>query len=404
MRDVIQSWISVPHLAKQIIAQIQFSLHVPLQVVSDVIASSNGVVVEQDFYKDVNTPDRKWAQTCYMKWWLSSRLDSGGDATFFTEESFAFNKHVDDFSKTSRDMGVWKSGSIADPVTRELPATVDDLHGRFSRLVACYLIYRNGSKKELYREAFKFGITLSDEAPENPLRYWIVYMIALMGSVWVGVHASAIGYDLVTGNGLKMAQDPNLALKWVMYSVTNFGLAIIVILLLRFLASSLKSDVGESHLVTYCWTFLVAFLVGPAGLTIAAHFFAPNRANEPLYLLYYDMLNWGLGPALVCVYISYYLDRQTYADLPNIVHSFGTLGWRLVNCFGFAATTLFLLLPPLLAIQGSPGAAWNEYKLRFVASGATFCVALGLALAAQFALRKTGEGEAAARVTAAGRI
>ena len=70
------------------------------------------------------------------------------------------------------------------------------------------------------------------------------------------------------------------------------------------------------------------------------------------------------------------LDRQTCADLPNIVHSVGTLGWRLVNCFGFAATTLFVLLPPLLAIQGSPGAVWNEYKLRFVASGATFCVAL----------------------------
>jgi hypothetical protein len=80
-----------------------------------------------------------------------------------------------------------------------------------------------------------------------------------MGSVWVGVHASAIGYDVVTGNGWKM-QDPNLALNWVMCSATNFGLAIIVILLLRFLASSLESDIGKSH-----WTFLVAFLVGPAG-------------------------------------------------------------------------------------------------------------------------------------------
>jgi hypothetical protein len=400
MRTVIQSWISVPHLAKKIIAQIQFALRVPLQVVSDVIASSNGVVAEQDFHKDVNTPDRKWAQTCYMKWWLTTRLNSGGDATFFTEESFAFNKHVDEFSKTSRDMGAWKSGSVVDPVTRELPAAVDDLHGRFSRLVACYLIYRNGSKKELYREACKFGITLSDEAPENPLRYWIVYMIALMGSVWVGVHASAIGYDLVTGNGWK-TQDPYLALNWVMYSATNFGLAIIVILLLRFLVSSLESDIGRSHLVTYCWTFLAAFLVGPAGLTIAAHFFAHNHANEPLYLLYYHMLNWGLGPALVCVYISYYLDRQTCADLPNIVHSVGTLGWRLVNCFGFAATTLFVLLPPLLAIQGSPEYTWDEHKLRFVASGATFCVALGLALAAQFALRGTGEGKAQACVTAA---
>jgi hypothetical protein len=76
----------------------------------------------------------------------------------------------------------------------------------------------------------------------------------------------------------------------------------------------------------------------------------------------------------------------------------------LLNCFGFAALNLFLLLPPLLALPASPDEVlWTEYKLRFVASGATFCVALGLALAAQFALRKTGEAKAAARVAAGGR-
>jgi len=35
-----------------------------------------------------------------------------------------------------------------------------------------------------------------------------------------------------------------------------------------------------------------------------------------------------------------------------------------------------------------PDASWDSAKLRFVATGTTFCVALGLALAAQFALRK----------------
>jgi len=259
------------------------------------------------------------------------------------------------------------------------------------------LIYRNGSKKELYQEALEFGVTLSDEAPENPLRHWIVYMIALMGSVYIGVHASAIGYDLLAGNGFNLRQDPDLALRWVMYSASNFGLAIIAILLLRFLASSLESAGRESHLVTYCWTFLVAFLVGPAGLTIVAHFCAAKYADVPLYWLYYTMLKWGLGPALVSVYISYYLDRQTYADLPNIVHSARTIGWRLLNCFGFALITLVVLLPPLMAIslQGS-NVAWSVEKLRFVASGATFFVALGLALAAQFALRASGEVRAVA--------
>jgi hypothetical protein len=99
-----------------------------------------------------------------------------------------------------------------------------------------------------------------------------------------------------------------------------------------------------------------------------------------------------LGPALVAVYISYYLDRQTCHDLPDINHSRATIGWRLLNCFGFAAITLFLMLPPLLAIEAQPGIAWDVSKLRFVSSGTVFLLALGLAIAAQFALRKGTEG------------
>jgi hypothetical protein len=40
----------------------------------------------------------------------------------------------------------------------ELPQKIKDLHSRIARLVACYLVYRNGSKKELYRAAGNFGI------------------------------------------------------------------------------------------------------------------------------------------------------------------------------------------------------------------------------------------------------
>jgi hypothetical protein len=403
MRDVIQCWISVPQLAKRIMAQIQFSLRVPQHVVSEVIAASDGLVVEQDFRKDINTADRKWAETCYMKWWLTQGLDAGEDATFFTEGSFGFGELIADFGKASLAMRRWKSGLATELATSDIPQTVNDLHKlhkRFSLLVACYLIYRNGSRKELCSEALKFGIKLSDKMSENPLRYWIVYMIALMASVYVGVYASAIGYDLVTHKGLNLGQDPNLALRWVMYSISNYGVAIIVILLLRLLASSLESEASQSHLITYCWTFVVAFLVGPAGLTIAAHVLASGDIpNMPLYALYYDILKWGLGPALVSVYISYYLDRQTFQDLPNIDHSSKTFGWRLLNCFGFASVTLILLLSPLLSIgdQSSAGAAWDTDKVRVVAGGATFCVALGLAIAAQFALRKGVEAPAAAR-------
>jgi len=147
--------------------------------------------------------------------------------------------------------------------------------------------------------------------------------------------------------------------------------------------------VHQTHLLTYCWTFLVAFLTGPFGLAMAAHFFGPAKYQAmPLLEVYRNTLKWGIGPALIGVYISYYLDRQTCPDLPNINHSYSTIGWRLLNCFGFAAITLFLLLPPLLALKAEPDAAWDTSKLRFVATGTMFFIAFGLALAAQFALRK----------------
>ena len=167
MRDVIHSWISVPKLAKQIIAQIRFSLRVPQAALTNVIASSPGVV-EQDFRKDPNTPDRMWAEICYMKWWLTQGHDAGDDATFFTEESFGFDKLMEEFHQASWTMGQWKSGSAASLVASQFTQSIKNLYNRFARLVACYLIYRNGSRKDLHRDADQFGIEVDAPPLENP--------------------------------------------------------------------------------------------------------------------------------------------------------------------------------------------------------------------------------------------
>lgn len=387
MRDVIHSWISIPQLAVQIVAQIQLALNVPEAAIADVVRSSTGVG-EQDFGKGRTTPDRRWAETCYMKWWLTRRQDAGEDATFFSEESFGFNTLLEDFTQTSWGMGQWKSAAALVLPAAELSAAVERLHNKFSRLVACYLVYRNGSREALSAEASEFGIRIAPVACENPLRYSIVYVIALMASVYIGVHASAIIYDGLTGHGLIIGQDPKRAQDWVMYSLANYGLAIVVILLLRYLGRSLDIGSRQSHLITYCWIFAVAFVVGPFGLAVAVYSFGPPALQSMAPLgIFYSMLKWGLGPALITTYISYYLDRQTCGDLPDINHSRSTFAWRLLNCIGFAAMTVFLLLPPLLSMNAQ-GGSWDSAKLRFVATGTTFCVAFGLALAAQFALRK----------------
>jgi hypothetical protein len=219
-----------------------------------------------------------------------------------------------------------------------------------------------------------------------------VYILALIASVYVGVYASGIAYDLITGAGLSVAQNPELVQSWILYSLSNYGVAILAVLLLRVISPKLGLGQHQTHLITYCWTFVIALTTGPFGLTIAAHVFGAEKFQTmPLLELFRQTLQWGLGPALVAVYISYYLDRQTCYDLPDINHSSVTVGWRLLNCIGFAAITLFLMIPPLLMLEAQPGAVWDIAKLRFVASGTVFFIALGLALAAQFALRKGTE-------------
>jgi hypothetical protein len=391
-RDVIQSWISVPQLAKQIMAQIRFSLGIPQDVLAKVIATAPEVA-EQDFRKDANTPDRMWAEICYMKWWLTQGRNAGNDATFFTEDSFGFEKLMEEFQQASLTMSQWKAGAPAGLAASQITQSIKELCNRFARLVACYLIYRNGSRTDLRNEAGKFGIEVDAPIHNSPLRYWIVYIIALIGSVYVGVTVSAVAYDMLDGKGVILAQDSNRLLAWVMYSLCNYGLAIVVVLLLRFAVDSLTGDSTQSHLTTYCWTFLVALVVGPGGLTVAVHYFGEgNLRLMSLVDLYYNMLRWGFGPALVTVYISYYLDRQSCCDLPDIDSSVGTVAWRLLNCFGFAAISLVLLLTPLLSLIAPQGATWETGKLRFIAAGTTFCVAFGLALAAQFALKKEPAG------------
>jgi hypothetical protein len=143
-----------------------------------------------------------------------------------------------------------------------------------------------------------------------------------MASVYLGVYASGIAYDLMTGAGLNIAQDPGRAQTWALYSLSNYGVAIVAVLLLRVVSPYLGLGLHQTHLTTYCWTFAIAF----------------------------------------------------------------------VNCFGFALITLFLMLPPLLAIKAPAGEVWDVDKLRFVSSGTVFFIAFGLAIAAQFALRKGTEG------------
>ena len=186
MRDAIQSWISIPKLAGDIVAQIKFSMRVPPGSVAQVLSNS-AEVVEQDFHKDRNTPDRIWAETCYMKWWLTRGEGAGEDAIFFTEQSFGFQDLLAEVDEATTRMRTWKAGGHIEPLAAaELVKKIKEFHNKFSRVIACYLVYRNASSEALRVQARTFGIELSPVRSQNPLKYWIVYALALVASVYVG--------------------------------------------------------------------------------------------------------------------------------------------------------------------------------------------------------------------------
>ncbi len=211
--------------------------------------------------------------------------------------------------------------------------------------------------------------------------------------MYVGVYVSAIFFDWHSGMPLLDAissQDGDLVLRWVGYSAANYGLAITVVLVIRFIGWASSTRAHVAYLSTYCWTALTAFLVGPVGLALTAKYAFPvaRFADTGLLATIASELEWGIGPAIIAVFISYYMDRQTSSTLPDINQSHGSIAWRIVVSLLLALATVVMLLPPLLSLKAAAGAAWSAEKLRLVAVGTTFFISFSLALAAQFALRK----------------
>jgi len=390
IRDLIHTWISVPQRGRKIVDEISFALTVPDQAANNVVNSAIGVAAA-DFRKDRRTVDRVWAEICYMHMWISQQQSSGDDATFFTEPSFGLDQLVG-----QRDRIAWLVKTLKLGEALPLPNTPETIynelraiHLKFARLIGCYLLYRNGSRQRLASEARKFGVPFKDEHVDNPLRYSVIYLLTVGVAVYISVYGSAIAFDVFAGKGLAYAvsnQDAERVFSWILYSLSNYGLAIVAVLMVRFLIWKATETNSQSYLLTYCWTFLLACATGALGLTLAAKLNGASSVDSLSYVqTFTKMLQWSIGPGLIAICITYFMDRQLSSDLPDIDRSI--VARRIVNSVIFAVFTIVLQLPPLLALDASTDAAWDRNKLRFVAVGTTFVVTLALALVSQFGLR-----------------
>ena len=393
-RNTIQIWIRIPYLVQRLAYLTKNTLSVPDAAVSAVINSADITgVYKDDFTKHPQTIDRKWAEISYIKWWLENR-NHDEDATFFGEDSFNWNDLVKEYVECAKAVGAARSeestgNEQARGILKDLASQrLESLYAKFARLVACYLVYKNASFESLRASASEFGIQPFQPSTDNPLSYSIIYIVTLLAAVYVGVYSSAILYDLIQGFGLVQAlgnQDPDLVLRWIVYTAANYGAPIVLILLLRTFLSHLHLRSPASYLQRYCWVFLFGLLVGPFWLSVAVEIFGTSQ-RPFLDLYFHHDLVWGIGPGLICVYLYYFLDRQTQSDLPD-VQTQHSIWPKLMNSATFTCVVVLILLPRLMGIIATQS-VWDNSKVRFVATGATFLVTLSLALVAQFGLRK----------------
>jgi hypothetical protein len=145
---------------------------------------------------------------------------------------------------------------------------------------------------------------------------------------------------------------------------------------------------GYSLLVAYAWIFLIAALLSAAGLTMMVELFGSATDWSRFLPICQHEVRWSIGPALICVYLNHYMDRQIDHSRPDIGESGDSPFRRVVYALLFTVLVILAALPFESTISAIPGGSWDVSKLRFAAMGTIFCVTFSLALVAQFALKK----------------
>ncbi len=391
LRRVVHGWISIPQIANALMVMMRDELVVPADARANVADDPDTpYVTTGDFDKDRRSLDRRWAELCYIRLWLERHRAQGSHFTFFNEPSFAWEQlQADYYSARDRiaPLKRVKRGDVTDAyIFEDVAGKVESLRRQYCRLAACFLVFKNETQKDALRDARQFGVMITADAPRaNPLRYTAIFVVAIIVAVYLGVSLSAMSWDLLHHNPLTV--DSEIATKWMLYALANYGMPIVAVLLLRYLGWKSDRSQPSSYLISYAAIFLVALCVAVAFLAIA-QLIEGRVAMEGFGQQLYKNIKWGLSPAVVCIYVVYHVDRQIDPLLPDIgPFEHWRLPQRLMSCifFGFLVTGFSAL--PTLSISVSRS-AWPLGKLHIVILGTTFIVGLIMALVGEFLLIK----------------
>jgi hypothetical protein len=392
-RDLVYSWIAIPRQVKKIMDLSIDELLVPITGREAVSASSNLTVHESDFEKNEISLDRQWAELCYVNWWLQCENTNRRDTTFFSEEQFAWRDSARRFEELRTIVSAYKTAPANQGVSLlDLMTSISKQRHDLGRIVACYLVYMNSSRVALALKANQFGVDLEGKPSKNPIYFLAAYIACVLISVYIGAYFSAIIFDLFNGISiLDSINSQNLSdvQRWSALAFGNYGVPIIVILVIRSFIWRVNPIREYSISTAYSWILLLSALASTFGLSVAIEIFARESPDwSKLLTICEKELRWAIGPAFICVYINHYMDRQIDPSLPDIGSDGATAFRRVLIAVAFTIFIVLITLPSLTTIITTPTSVWVVSKLRFVALGTIITITLMLTMVAQFAFTK----------------
>jgi hypothetical protein len=388
LRDTLQTWVSIPQRVQRLNVLAQQTLVVPMSYLDNLPAKYD--LKKSDFAMDKVATERLWAETCYIHDWLVRRRSS----LFFEEPRLKWQDVSQRFDEAVEEVSIirgHKAERAMKPAGREkVRKTVCELHEAMCLLAACLISYNNFSESDLTNDARDFGVMLSEQTVANPLRYIIIYIVALGMSLYFGVLTFASFYELLVYLfGIPATQAPvqssvHVAYKYVAYGLFSWGVPIGLVFLMKYLEWRNRGAGSAFYLAKYCWIGVLCFVVGAVSLT-AAEVIMGTGVIKSLSLAdkFFNSLQWVVPPAVICVYIVYFLDKRIDPGLPDVNFGPKTRVRRTLRCLALAA---LLMLGEAVPVENLPESTsgWSTPKRQTVILGVTFVTCLTMGFLAEF--------------------
>ena len=400
-REIIYSSMSVPFSCLRIQKWLLEAIAVPQPQQAALAAQPCLGVTVSDFSLHRDDIRRQWAELAAMHEWVEAQRTLPDSHAIFADASFAFEKSHNRFVAAGQSVQGYQVGGANNPqVYAAVGDFLDELRSEYARYMACLLLSQSTSRRGFYAACERWGVNLGSTRLASPLKYSALYLVMLIASIMLGPYLCAVGYDLSQGKAFQEAlasQTMDYIQRWLIAGFGTYFSPIFFVLLIRNLAWRISPERNLPSLVTYAWILLGAFamsLIGDISASVVNHWDDPIDWDH-LWTYVGRDAPWSIGPALIAVYINYYLDRQADPAKEDIDQTRGTILPRLMSAIGFTAGIVLLALL-IVAAQHLDSNLWSEAKTRFIVVGTVTLITFSLCLVAQFGLVKRPKNSGAA--------